>query len=93
MSTNLWIAKHNGTIQCEDIPATPIAADRELLESLIGKENVLDQAEGSIAMARLCGLPTGQVNGFEITAHGWFVLNNGFVGNPGFFLWEDRKFQ
>jgi len=83
----IWIAKHNGTIQCEDVAPSPIEVDRELLVKLIGEENVLGEGTGVVAMPRQCGLPTGKVNGFKVTWTGWQMLSIGVVGNPGFFLW------
>ena len=35
-------------------------------------------------MVRMCGMPTGLLNCYEITQEGWTLLSNGIVGKNGF---------
>lgn len=85
---NLWIYRLDGTIQCRDIPETTLAEDQKLLESLIGAHNVLKSEKRYLPTITVCNAPTGACNAFEITHEGWWLLNHGIAGNPGFRPWN-----
>lgn len=87
---NLWIFKFDGTIQC-DSGSLEISLQemRKILEDLVGAANVLDMEKRQVTVIQQCGTPTGSVNAYEVTQEGWFILNHGIVGNPGFKLWRD----
>lgn len=84
MST-VWVCKFDGTIQCdEDAKEITLEQMRKQLAALIGGDNILDMKKTSRPMITLCGMPTGRLNSYEITAKGWFVLSRGIVGPQGF---------
>ncbi len=87
MSKTHWVCKHDGTIQCDDsIPEISLGKMRKELASLIGEKEILNMAKKSIGMITLCGIPTGNLNAYEITELGWQILSTGLVGKNGFEL-------
>jgi hypothetical protein len=85
-----WVWRHDGTIQCEDRVGETLAEARAQLETIIGAENVLDEEKRTVPMPRMCGLPTGEVNAFQLTPWGFWLLYHGIVGPIGFQPWLDR---
>ncbi|WP_426924505.1 hypothetical protein [Ralstonia pseudosolanacearum] len=91
MST-VWVYKHNGTVQCDSShKPTSLGDTRKTLEAVIGSDNVLSQEERTVPMIQLCGAPTGNVNAYEITDKGWYLLRDGTVGRVGFERWSDES--
>lgn len=84
MSATFWVCKADGTIQCQDNPEVPLDVMRLELASIIGESEILNGEKRSHAVARLCGLPTGRVNAYEVTERGYHVLFRGFTGPRGF---------
>jgi hypothetical protein len=90
MMQTIWIYKLDGTIQCEAIQETTIDEDRALLKGLIGNAHVLQAEKRYLPSITVCGAPTGACNAFETTQEGWWLLNYGVAGNPGFRQWNDE---
>lgn len=83
--SNVWVYKFDGTIQCDtDVQEIPLDKMREDLATRIGPENILSMKKDQRPMIQLCGMPTGQVNCYELTEIGWTLLSTGFVGAGGF---------
>ena len=87
----IWVCKPDGTIQCESnsIETTSgitLEEMRKELELIIGESNVLKMEKRSCPTVQACGFPTGNMNAYEITEQGWYILNHGIVGPQGFFL-------
>lgn len=88
---NIWVYRHDGSIQCTDVMGESVKQAREDLASIIGEKEILNGEKRYLPMIRLCGLPTGAVNAFEITHAGWILLTTGFVGPAGFERWPDKS--
>jgi hypothetical protein len=80
----IWICKPDGTIQCQDVKGESLAEARARLERVIGPENVIGERQFSVPVFKLCGMPTGRTNAFELTEIGHHLLFHGFVGSLGF---------
>ena len=92
MTGNIWVARHDGTIQCEpDIPEETLEEAREDLEQVIGAKNVLQGQKRFRTVPFGCGLKTGNYNAFEITPEGWQLLQDGTPGDLGFELWPEGE--
>ncbi len=85
-----WVWRHDGTIQCENVREETLEEARAQLESVIGADNVLGGEKRQVPMPRMCGLPTGSVNAFQITPWGFWLLFHGFVGPIGFRPWIEE---
>lgn len=85
MKENVWVCRHDGTIQCESFPEITLADMRNELAALIGEDNILDMKKEQVMMPSACGLPTGGINSYEITPAGWHLLTHGISGPNGFF--------
>ncbi len=86
-----WIWRHDGTIQCSDVAGESVEEAREQLAALIGEDNILQGEKRTLPcfVIDLCGVPTGQVNAFQITIEGWLLLIYGFPGMMGWAPWTD----
>ena len=89
---NPWIWRHDGTIQCSDVAGETLEEAREQLASVIGEHNVLEGEKRTLPcpIIQMCGVPTGQVNAFQITVQGWLLLIHGFPGMMGWAPWTDE---
>lgn len=86
---NVWVYKYDGTIQCDESSReTSLDEMRQDLAMRIGDKNIVAMEKRAVLMIRLCGMPTGSVNAYEITPEGWQLLESGFVGNGGFMRWH-----
>ncbi len=86
MSNNIWVCKHDGTIQCQpDVNEISLQDARAELVEIIGAQNVLRGEKRITTVIQLCGSPTGNHNAFELTDEGYELLVNGAVGPLG---WE-----
>jgi hypothetical protein len=88
---NLWVWRHDGSIQCDPRPGQSLQEAREQLESLIGAENVLDAEKRELPciIPKMCGIPTARVNACFITVQGYLLLIHGFPGPMGWRPWTD----
>lgn len=92
MRANRWVYKFDGSIQCDvNARAIPLEEMRRELEEIIGAQQVLAMEKRSIVTIRLCGMPTGAVNAYEITREGWELLERGTVGRRGFYDWPEEE--
>lgn len=83
--SSIWVYKFDGTIQCEaDVKEISLERMREELSKLIGGDNILSMKKGQRPVITLCGITTGKINCYEITSHGWYVLQHGIMGPCGF---------
>lgn len=83
--SNVWIYKVDGTVQCDnEVPEISLSEMREKLELLIGADNVVSMKKSQRPMFELCGAPTGKLNCYEITPHGWILLSTKIPGSSGF---------
>jgi hypothetical protein len=84
--SHVWIGKFDGTMQCDkESPSIPLGEMREQLARLIGDAAILNAKRTERPMPQLCGLPSGVINAYEITAAGWQLLCDGVAGKQGFF--------
>jgi hypothetical protein len=81
-----WVCKADGTIQCQENPEIPLDVMRAQLAAVIGDKEILRAEKRSHIVIRLCGFPTGRVNAYELTEHGYWLLTHGFIGPMGFAL-------
>lgn len=89
---NIWVFDFDGTIQCDsDAKAISIEKMQEKLGLLVGMENILSSEKSIRTMPAMCGLPTGAMNTYELTAQGWQLLSNGIRGMQGFKRLDKRK--
>ena len=86
---SVWVYKDDGTLQCGQGAERPIQEMRKALARLIGDKEILhgEKRRPPVLLPDLCGAPTGEVNAYEITDDGAYVLFRGFVGPDGFKLW------
>ena len=81
-----WVCKADGTVQCQENPEIPLEVMRAQLAAVIGDKEILRAEKRSHIVIRLCGFPTGRVNAYELTEHGYWLLTHGFIGPMGFAL-------
>jgi hypothetical protein len=81
---NIWICKHDGSIQCEPGGGVSLEEMRKELAELIGGENILKMEQRSVTVIQVCGAPTGNLNAYLITEEGWRLLNDGIRGREDF---------
>lgn len=82
---NVWVCKPNGTIQCdENSKEITLEEMGKELAMIIGKDNIISMKKISASMTQLCGMPIGNMNAYEITESGAFLLEGGFLGPLGF---------
>lgn len=88
---NPWVWRHDGTIQCSDVAGETLEEAREQLASIIGEANILQGEKRTLPcpIIQMCGVPTGQVNAFQITVEGWLLLVHGIFGMMGWAPWTD----
>lgn len=83
--SNICVYDFDGTIQCDkESKEIPLEVMREKLIKLIGQQSIISQRKAKITMVQLCGMPTGNINAYEITDAGWTLLMTGFPGPQGF---------
>lgn len=89
--TSTWVWRHDGTLQCELGIEETLEEARAALASIVGEENILHGEKRRLPgpVIALCGAPTGQVNAFELTEFGYWILFHGFVGPIGFRPWVE----
>lgn len=89
--TSTWVWRHDGTLQCGLGSEETLDEAREALATIIGDDNILTGEKRTLPwpIIQLCGAPTGQVNAFELTEAGFWLLFHGFVGPMGFRPWSD----
>jgi hypothetical protein len=89
---NHWVYKPDGTIQCDETErAIPLEEMRVELGGIIGAAEVLRMEKRAVATIRMCGMPAGAVNAYEITEEGWTLLSSGTVGRRGFHDWPEEE--
>lgn len=82
---NVWVCKSDGTIQCDKNSTEIILEEmRDELALIVGEDNIVSMEKRSYPMIQLCGMPTGNMNAYELTGQGWYILNYGIVGRQGF---------
>ena len=88
-----WVWRHDGTLQCGLGSEETVDEARAQLETIIGASNVLGGEKRQLPglIIQLCGAPTGQVNAFQLTPHGFWLLFHGIVGPIGFRPWVDES--
>lgn len=87
MIETVWVYKDDDTLQCGWGQETSLAEMQKELESLGAKVINSEKRQDCRIINRQCGLPTGQVNAYEISMADWQLLCSGFVGKNGFRLW------
>jgi hypothetical protein len=82
---NVWVCKPDGTIQCdEDSKEITLEEMAEELAMIIGKNNIISMKKISTPVIQLCGIPSGNMNAYEVTESGAILLESGFMGPLGF---------
>lgn len=79
-----WVCKNDGRIQCQDDPEVTLDEMRRELALIVGDANILGQAKKHVITPKMCGLPAGSLNAYELSEDGYYVLVHGFVGRTGF---------
>jgi len=82
------------TLQCEDFPVPrPIDNDASVLREL-GATKICAQAKvpGPYLYAAQCGLPTGQVNAFQLAKSDWETIKKSYVGPLAFKEWPNSAY-
>lgn len=89
--TSRWVWRHDGTLQCGFGTEETLDEAHAALAAIIGEENILSGEKRTLPgpIIQLCGAPTGQVNAFDLTELGFWLLFHGFVGPIGFRPWAD----
>lgn len=84
MST-AWVYKFDGTVQCDATSKglTPEEMQPALVR-LVGEVNVLSARKDMLHMIKLCGMPSGAINAYELTGVGFDILLHGISGDGGF---------
>jgi Peptidase inhibitor I78 family len=88
---SIWVYRADGTVQCSSSSGESLEAAKADLVMRIGDKNVIGPGEKRTLpgmRSALCGLPTGRVNAFEITAEGSDILFHGIIGAGGWLLWR-----
>jgi hypothetical protein len=88
-----WVWRHDGTLQCGLGSEETLDEARAQLETVIGGAKVVQGEKRHLpgAIIQLCGAPTGEVNAFELTPSGFWLLFHGIVGPIGFRPWVDEN--
>ena len=86
---NPWVWRHDGTLQCSGAAGESLQEAREQLETVIGAQNVVRGEKRKLpgVIIAMCGASTGQVNAFELTPYGFWLLFHGIVGPIEFRPW------
>lgn len=87
MAATVWVYKQDGTVQCETGPGIPLAEMQKELQALGATVLKAEKRQHCGLIPAGCGLPTAQVNAYEISAADWKKILRGFVGPNGFRLW------
>jgi hypothetical protein len=82
--TGKWVCKPDGRIQCQDNPEIPLDTMRKQLAAIVGDDNILDQKKITVITPKMCGIPAGTMNAYDLSEFGYELLHNGFVGPMGF---------
>ena len=85
-----WVCKADGTIQCQGDPEIPLDVMRAQLAAIIGEREILQAEKRSHIVPDVCGFPTGRMNAYQFTEHGYWLLTHGFVGPMGFTLCDSQ---
>ncbi|WP_194954896.1 hypothetical protein [Sphingopyxis solisilvae] len=87
--SNLWVWRHDGSLQCGLGEEEPLAEAQAQLATIIGAHNIVkgEKRQAPVMVIALCGAPTGQANAFELTEEGYYLLFHGFPGPIGFRPW------
>jgi hypothetical protein len=82
---NNWIYKADGTIQCQAEPKAISLEDmaQELIK-IFGEESIVQQKKLHIPTVKMCGVPTGAINAYELTPKDYYEWEHGIVGKLGF---------
>ncbi len=81
----IWVYKFDGTIQCNaEFSEVSLEVMRAELAVRVGTDNILSMKKDQRPMIQLCGMPTGQINCYELTEAGWLLLTTGIAGAGGF---------
>lgn len=82
---NVWVCKPDGTIQCDgDSKEITLEEMGKELAMIIDKDNIISMKKISTPTIQRCGMPTGNMNAYEITESGALLLESGFMGPLGF---------
>jgi hypothetical protein len=88
-----WVWRHDGTLQCGLGSEETLQETREQLETVVGAANVLDGEKRKLPgmIITMCGAPTGEVNAYQLTPWGFWLLFHGIPGPIGFRPWVDEN--
>lgn len=82
--SNVWVFKFDGSIQCDpESKEVSIEAMPKQLGEILGFEKIVSMKKATRPMIKLCGMPTGSINAYELTEVGWTLLNDGIAGTCG----------
>ena len=90
---NPWVWRRDGTLQCGQGHEETLKEARDQLATIIGPSSIVSEEKRTLpgVIISMCGAPTGEVNAFELTPSGFWLLFNGFVGPIGFSPWVDES--
>jgi hypothetical protein len=87
MSADVRIYRLDGTLQCRELPARPLDADRAALEKLGLKVVSQEHRLVPVQVITLCGAPAGGANTFVVSEDDWKKLQADPAGTQGFLEW------
>jgi hypothetical protein len=82
---NYWVYKQDSTIQCWEEPIA-ISLDemaKELI-TILGDNSIVKRRKLHIPTVKMCGVPTGALNAYELSPAAFNLWENGTVGKLGF---------
>jgi len=88
MTATIWIAKADGTLQCDEGKEISLDEMAKELESYGPKVLEKKKVNDCKLHSAVCGAPTGQVNAYLISIADWLDFQSGIVGTMGFFELE-----
>ncbi len=85
------IYRPDGSVQCGSDGVAKngrsLAEDRATLEAIGAKVIAEEKKQLPAKVITLCGVPTGSVNTFVVSAEDWKKIQSTFVGPAGFAIW------
>ena len=91
MSADVRIYRLDGTLQCRELPARPLDADRAALEKLGLKVVSQEHRLIPVQVITLCGAPAGGANTFVVSEDDWKKLQANPAGTHGFLEWVFKE--
>ncbi len=80
-----WVYKADGTIQCEEEPkATSLDEMAKELINVLGEDAIIQKRKLHRPTVKMCGVPTGAINAYELSTKAFALWKDGVVGKLEF---------